>query len=222
MAKWRKRVANLGLDPQKELILCGIYYLFAVAVGLFAAFGFSPMWGLGSLAGGGIIVTLYISFRYQTLEEAQNAARIEAFIDAFDILKIFLFNGLNVYRSLEATIKYVKPALREPLLRLIEDIDGDKSLQPYISFARYFSTNIIEQLLVALYQYDTEGGSVRHIEGFEYMFAQFRTEQKRDQTRRYEERLDAMNMWPLLGAGIIAVNLLIGVVEIIMRAISEL
>ena len=220
--KWKKRIQDLGLDHRKELLSFIIAYAGTLGVGISITIFMSPTWGILVAGMAVLIVNFYYSYKYQLLEENRQQGRIHAFIDAFNVLKVFLSNGYNVYRSLEETIKYVKPQVREPLMLLVEDIDADKTLTPYIAFARLFKVNIIEQLMVALYQMDIEGGDIRQLEGFEYMFDQFRSEQKRDMTRRYEEQLDSMNTWPLLGAGIIAINLLIGVIGIIMEAIGEL
>jgi|GEM_PF-1438264 len=221
-SKWKKRMQALGLDYRKERLSLAITHIGAVGIGIAIAIFMSATWGILVIGISIAIVNFYYSYKYQLIEETGHQQRIHGFIDAFNVLKVFLSNGLNVYRSLEETIKYVKPQLREPLMRLLEDIDVDKTLAPYIAFARLFKINIVEQLMVALYQLDIEGGDIRQLEGFEYMFDQFRSEEKRDMTRRYEERLDGMNTWPLLGAGIIAINLLIGVIGIIMGAIGEL
>jgi hypothetical protein len=171
---------------------------------------------------GTIAVNLYQSMAYQTMLERREAGRVVAFIEAFTVIKIFVNNHYNVYRALEETIKYVKPIIREDLIRLVEDIDADKSIHPYVRFARGFPPLIVEQLMISLYQLDVEGGQSHSLAHFDYMFDQFQHQKMIDQKRRYEERLDAMNMWPLVGAGLIAINLLVGVIQIILGAISEL
>jgi hypothetical protein len=178
--------------------------------------------GLGLLGLTIIGLNLFLSNRYTVRIEALKQARVEAFIESFTIIKVFLGNNFNVYCALEEAIKYVKPRIREDLLRLLEDIDNDKSIDPYIRFARKFDPLVIEQLMIGLYQYDTEGGGINQLESFDYMFDQFRLHKSIESRRRYEERLDGMNLYPLLGAGIITMNLLFGVVIIILRAISEL
>jgi hypothetical protein len=222
MFNYSKYIAQLGYDRRKHMLIIallhGIFLLFSVLVSIFVSL---PA-GLGLFGLTIIGLNLFLSNRYTSRIEALKQARVEAFIESFTIIKVFLGNNFNVYCALEEAIKYVKPRIREDLLRLLEDIDNDKSIDPYIRFARKFDPLVIEQLMIGLYQYDTEGGGINQLESFDYMFDQFRLHKSIESRRRYEERLDGMNLYPLLGAGIITMNLLFGVVIVILRAISEL
>ena len=222
MFNYRKYFDQLGLNHRKQLRMIVMVHLVLLIIAIsIAAFG-SLQAGLGSFVLSIISLNLYLSNRYAGQIETAKQARVEAFIEAFTIIKIFLGNNFNVYCSLEEAIKYVKPQIREDLLRLLEDIDHDKSINPYIRFARKFHPLVIEQLMIGLYQYDTEGSGLGQLESFDYLFDQFRLQKSSEGRRRYEERLDGLNLYPLVGAGIITMNLLFGVIVIILRAISEL
>jgi hypothetical protein len=222
MFRIKHYIEKLGLAPRREYRRMIIVNTIVIMIAVASFLVMSIQVGFVVLIGGLFGVNLYQSLMYQQALERRENERISAFISAFTIIKIFVNNHFNVYRALEETIKYVKPIIREDLIRLLEDIDVDKSIHPYVRFARGFSPLIIEQLLIGLYQLDTEGGQVTSLANFDYMFDQFQHQKTIDQRRRYEERLDAMNMWPLIGAGIIALNLLFGVVGIIIGAINEL
>ncbi len=222
MLKIKYFCEQLGLSVHREVRRLLIMNLVVAASAVFVSFALSIHVGLLVMIVGVIVVNLYQSLAYQQAMERRQDERVAAFVDAFTIIKIFVNNHYNVYRAFEETIKYVKPVIREDLIRLLEDIDVDKSIHPYIRFARGFSPLVIEQLMIGLYQLDTEGGQMTALANFDYMFDQFQEQKKRDRQRRYEERLDAMNVWPLVGAGLIALNLLSGVIQIIIGAINEL
>ena len=221
MFDYKRYIALLGLDYRKELIKIIALNILAIPIGIGFGIMTSVIGGVISFFIALAFLNLFLSQGYEKALERRNEARTLAFIEAFSIIKIFINNAFNVYRSFEEAINYVKPIIREDLTRLLEDIDEDKTIQPYIKFARGFTPLIIEQLMIGLYQLDTEGG-VRHIEGFDFMFDKFQTQKVVELRRHYDERLDAMNMWPRLGAGIIALTLLLGVVQIILGAIGEL
>ena len=44
----------------------------------------------------------------------------------------------------------------------------------------------------------------------------------KEEMKKNEDRLDMMNVWPLMGAGLLAVAVIIGVVQIIGGVINEL
>ncbi|HAK05646.1 MAG TPA: hypothetical protein DCM23_02945 [Firmicutes bacterium] len=222
MFKYRQYFERLSLNAHHETIKILVFNIFVIPFSIM--FGLFTSW-IGGIISSGIgimLLNLFLSQGYQLQIEKNAEMRIMAFIDAFTIVKIFINNNYNVYRAIEETIRYVKPILKDDLTRLLEDIDIDKSVQPFVKFARTFAPLIIEELMIGLYQLDIQGGSRQQLEGFDYMFNQFETHKTNDQRRRYDDRLDSMNMWPLIGAGLIAIDLLIGVIEIIMRAISEL
>ncbi len=222
MFKYRQYFERLSLNAHHETIKILVFNIFVIPFSIM--FGLFTSWigGIISSVIGIMLLNLFLSQGYQLQIEKNAEMRIMAFIDAFTIVKIFINNNYNVYRAIEETIRYVKPILKDDLTRLLEDIDIDKSVQPFVKFARTFAPLIIEELMIGLYQLDIQGGSRQQLEGFDYMFNQFETHKTNDQRRRYDDRLDSMNMWPLIGAGLIAIDLLIGVIEIIMRAISEL
>ena len=222
MFKYRQYFERLSLNAHHETIKILVFNIFVIPFSIM--FGLFTSW-IGGIISSGIgimLLNLFLSQGYQLQIEKNAEMRIMAFIDAFTIVKIFINNNYNVYRAIEETIRYVKPILKDDLTRLLEDIDIDKSVQPFVKFARTFAPLIIEELMIGLYQLDIQGGSRQQLEGFDYMFNQFETHKTNNQRRRYDDRLDSMNMWPLIGAGLIAIDLLIGVIEIIMRAISEL
>ncbi len=222
MFKYRQYFERLSLNAHHETIKILVFNIFVIPFSIM--FGLFTSWigGIISSVIGIMLLNLFLSQGYQLQIEKNAEMRIMAFIDAFTIVKIFINNNYNVYRAIEETIRYVKPILKDDLTWLLEDIDIDKSVQPFVKFARTFAPLIIEELMIGLYQLDIQGGSRQQLEGFDYMFNQFETHKTNDQRRRYDDRLDSMNMWPLIGAGLIAIDLLIGVIEIIMRAISEL
>ena len=222
MFNYKRYIEQLQLDAKKEQRTILLLHISIVPIAMIMTMMGSWLYGVISILISIIVLNLFISNRYSIQLESRGQQRVDAFIEAFIIIKIFLNNQLNVYRSLEETTKYVKPLLREDMLRLLEDIDCDKTIDPFIRFARKFKPLVIEQLLVGLYQLDTEGGNVAQLEAFDYMFDQFRIQKSSDARRRYEDRLDSMNMYPLIGAGIITMNLLFGVIIIILGAISEL
>ncbi len=222
MFKIKYYCERLGLSVRREVRRVLIMNVVVAASAVLAGIALSIHVGILLFVVGAIVVNLYQSLAYQQAMERRIDERVAAFVEAFTVIKIFVSNHYNVYRAFEETIKYVKPLIREDLIRLLEDIDVDKSIQPYIRFARGFSPLVIEQLMIGLYQLDTEGGQMTALANFDYMFDQFQQQKKNDHQRRYEERLDAMNVWPLVGAGLIALNLLSGVIQIIIGAINEL
>ncbi len=213
---------QLGLNPKNEKLKIMLWQMVSLPLTIMLLQAQKYLLAIGGLIIGTIIINFYLMHKYQVALEQLESERVSAFIEAFAVIKIFLANQFNVYRAIEEAIKYVPKVIREDMFRLLEDIDTDKSIQPYVKFSKKFKPLIIEQLMIGLYQLDAEGSGLMQLDAYDYLFDQFQTQKTNDARIGYEGRLDSMNMWPLLGAGIITINLLFGIINLILEAISEL
>jgi hypothetical protein len=76
--------------------------------------------------------------------------RENEFIKVISYFKIFITNNFNVYSSFKATLPYASIWLKEEIEKLLNEIDVDKSIQPFINFASLGITAIVSIIIMTL------------------------------------------------------------------------
>ena len=148
-------------------------------------------------------------------KKSEEEEKLESeFIDFFSYFSIYVQDGFNVYKALEASLPYSKGELKARLQGLLSQIDQDKSLTPYLCFASKFSSIEIREVMLAIYQMVDQGPSGVYLQQFLRLFSNL-ADQKRDRAQnRYLEKLDTLDFLPLLGGGISMLTLMVALLEI--------
>ena len=190
--KTKERIINLGLNLRKEITLFIILNVSILLIGITLVILLKNLLLLIAVFFVLLVTNyLYIS-RYQSLE-----------------------NGFNVYTSLKEVSEFANPFLHEKLLYLLHQIDEDKSVQPFINFAKNFDELIIEQLFISSYQMVDEGNNSSYLRQFELIFNKLSNEIYNNEFLKKEKRLSSTTMFPLIGSGLLIIMITIGVVEVI-------
>lgn len=167
------------------------------------------------------LLYLYIS-RYSSLKSKIYSDREDEFLKVISYFKIFLTNGFNVYQAFEALLPYCSSFLKEEVEKLLISIDEDKSVQPFIDFAKLFDNLLIENILLAIYQMIEEGENANNLSHFSLIFDDIAKSNQEILEQKKEKSLDTMNIFPLIGAGYITIVLIFGVFTIIGGLIDVL
>ena len=88
------------------------------------------------------------------------------FANLLSYLLVFLENKFNVYQSLQLASGYCKKIISDDIEKLLLDIDLDKSIMPYQSFAKNFKSNVIYQVIMMIYQLDANGYDAKYLNNF--------------------------------------------------------
>lgn len=207
-------IAYLGLNYRNEIIK--LFLVNAISISLIASsiifikqIYLTIFLGLGTVMFNYLLLSSYSSKRHKLMEE-----RKEEFIQLLTYFSIYISSGTNVYHAFECIIPYASEALGNDLKIFLENIDRDKSVTPYVDFAKTFNSSDIENVLNSIYQMVEDDNSNRLLR-FESVF----DELKRNQKKRYlddkSKSLDLMNNFAIFGAGLVAIILTIGVVNVI-------
>lgn len=117
-----------------------------------------------------IVMPLLLSFIKKNEEKKRNKKIMESkeyeFANMLSYLLVFLENNFNVYQSIKMSMSFTQNILAEDLGKLIEDIDLDKSIQPYQNFANKFNSTIIYQIVMMIYQLDVNGYDPKYLYNF--------------------------------------------------------
>ena len=214
MKKLKDKLEFLGLDFRKEMIFFVLFsVLFAgvtVAFLFWRGLGFLTMFPLLGYAG----FAFFFFTRYGAMVNRKLEQYNREFVNLFTFFGVFVSDGFTVYRSLEMVKEYASDALAPHFAKLLQDIDEDKSVEPYVRFASVFRDVSVKEVMLAVYQMVDEGEGGVYIRQFQRLFGKLSdTRHSIDEARRLD-RLDTLSFLPLCGAGIAMLSLTMSVMEV--------
>lgn len=164
---------------------------------------------------------LYFS-RYTNKIEQINKKNIEDFSNLFSYFRIYIHNGFSVYSALKEIMLFASPELRELLEILIRDIDNDKTVQPFVKFARNFNEIIVEEMMISIYQMIDDGEQSEYLQQFELIFDKFSEVMYQKSLRSKDSKLGTLSSAPLVGSCFLIIALTIGIMSVIGGMINGL
>ena len=215
MNKLKERLIRLNISFRKELIryiiisvvliiiftvvslLTKIYYLFIVMALVLLGFSY-----------------LYIS-RYKSIEDKRKQNDLLEFVNLFAFFRIYLKNGLNVYSALKEMINFANPNLKELFQKLIDEIDENKTVEPFIKFAKYFNNLLVEEMMVSVYQIIDDGSDSNHLIQFELIYDKFSETLQKERMNAKDKSLANITVSALVGSAYLITVITIGIISIL-------
>lgn len=222
MSSLKDKIIRAGYSVKKEISVTVIIDIVLVLITVVAFYFLKNYIVIG--AGAGVIVFftyIYLS-RFDSIIKEQDADNIKNFVGVFTFFKIYLKNGYNVYSALKEIMVFSNPFVAEKISTLLFDIDGDKSVKPFIKFARNFNLLLIEQLLISVYQMIDAGSNESYLQQFEMLFAKLSDENYQNDFNQKEKKLSSMTFFPLIGSGLLIVMITLGVLAVIGEMVNGL
>lgn len=136
--------------------------------------------------------------------------------------KTYIKNDYSVYQCFVEISNFTSGLLLERINKLIEEIDNDKSITPFINFSNHFHSMQIEQLMICLYQMVDEGTNLAYLQQFELLFAKLREESLKDELDHKYKSLSSATIFPLIGSALLIVMITFGIIEVIGESLNGL
>lgn len=215
MNKIKELFTFIGLDYKKELIKLSIINAFIIILTIilytFLKHILILLVGITLLiAANGFIYTLISSKKNQIILK-----RDEEFITLITYFQSFISNGQNVYTAFKSCIEYSSIWMKEQLNELLMMIDENKTVTPFLSFAKKFTKSYVETTMISIFQMVDEGENNEHLQHFNAYFDQIILMNKKEKIDRKKKSLEVMPIFPLIGAGIITILMTLGIITII-------
>ena len=208
-------IRYVGLSIKRELIIfilmnlllaSGVVLLFYFKVTNFIIFmliAFIP-----------ILDYLYLS-RYKSLVRKIEENHNNEFISLLSYFELFISNHNNVYRSFEMLETYASEWMGNKISFMLEEIDQDKSVAPYIKFAKNFTYLAIENVMVSIFQMVEQGTNNENLMQFDFVFTSLNNVLVSTKVDYHEKSISSLNAFPLVGAGLITLTLTLSIVSIL-------
>jgi hypothetical protein len=153
------------------------------------------------------------SFRSASGKEEE--ALQKEFVQIFAYFAIYIRDGLPVYHALEECLHYASEPMEKRLRGLLDGIDHDKTVAPFVAFGDSFHSMEIRQLLISIYRMVDEGGNESYIRQFSVLFDSLQATKKKEELERTDSRLGSLGMLAMGDSALIMLLVTIGIVQII-------
>ena len=215
MNKLKERLIRLNISFRKELIryiiiaaiLLVIFTVVSILTKNYFLFIVMALVLLG-------FTYLYV-FRYKAMEDKRKQNDLLEFVNLFAFFRIYLKNGLNVYAALKEMINFANQNLRELFQKLIDEIDENKSVEPFIKFAKYFNNLLVEEMMVSVYQIIDDGSDSNHLVQFELIYDKFSETLQKDRLNAKDKSLANLTVSALVGSAYLITVITIGIISIL-------
>jgi hypothetical protein len=211
-----------NLHPKKELFFLALLDLFLVILSFFA---YQQSQSVISIGGFGLVIVLADYFflgRGDRLLKAQKEKFEAEFVHIFAYFSIFIENGFPVYPALSEAKRFASPALAEKMGKLLQGIDEDKTVTPFLAFAEIFPSLEIRQVMISIYKMAEEGGGEAYIRQFQTIFASLASQKRKDLLGKTKSRLEGLCFLPLIDSGVTMGLIVIGIVIVIGDLVNGL
>ena len=148
-------------------------------------------------------------------EKRIEKARVDELIGLLAYFEMFISNGNNIYTSFRMLIPYSSIFMEEAINDLLNQIDVDKSVGPYIEFASKFSNRIIESLMLSIFQMVDNGENGEQFQEFNFLFSGVSKDHQLSKIDSKMKGLSTLDSIPLFGAGAITIILAMSILSIV-------
>lgn len=216
----KENIEFTGQNYKKELIKIALINIF-LFLGIFAVFYFTRQITLTIFASMSLVIIDYFLFSsYGTKKRLILAAREEEFIVIISYFEIFIHNNKNVYQALKLCLPYCSSWMKEKIEALLKDIDKDKSVLPFVTFANNFTTPIVGNVMLSIYQMIEQGESNSQMTQFTIIFDQLSKSHQQDLIDKKARSLDSLSSFPLIGAGGITILVTFCIISLLGEMIN--
>lgn len=220
MQKLREKMIYLGFNPKKEyqkLILVDAIFFALAALSLILL---KSMLYFGGMLGFALLFTIFFLTRYGTQIDKENALNLEEFCNLFAYFKIYIHNGYNVYSALKEISKFANNSLKKLLDELIHEIDVDKTIEPFVKFAKKFNEIIVEEMMLTIYQMVDDGINSEHLIQYELIFDKFSDLMYQRTLKQKDSKLATISSGCLVASSYLMIVLTIGIISVIGELIN--
>lgn len=145
---------------------------------------------------------------------------LSEFIEVFTHFRIALDSEDNVYHALEACAKLSKGMLNEHLINLIETIEHNHTVMPFVEFAKKFNNPFVMHIMIHIYLLVDHGMESSRLWQFNYVFEELIKTNNEQQLRVHTDSYERFNMLLFLGSGVVIITIMINILGMIGGAIG--
>ncbi len=147
-----------------------------------------------------IIIPIFLFHIFQLEKKYHHliASKEIAFFGFYRNLINLLENKVIIYNALKETIDFVDETIKNDVLKLIENIENDSSIQPFIEFSNQFENIQIKQMILILYQSQENSKNAQLLENMGNTLFQIQDEAINEYVEKEVKSLEKFYLFPLI------------------------
>ena len=210
----KNNMAELGLNPTREYVILLVFILIFFGAGGAFAYLRSNYYFLLVPLGASIIFAYAFFARYGWKIGKRRRAEEEEFVKLFTYFQVYLNDGYNIYNALNSIVPFASPTMRLRLEQLIQDIDSDKTITPFVEFGNAFEDIQVRQVMLSIFQMVDQGTSDAYLQQFRHIFGRLSDQKHALYKQKRIEKVTNLSFLPLVGSGVSMMMLLAALMEI--------
>lgn len=162
-----------------------------------------------------LLLDFFLLARYNDKKQMILKAREDELVSIISYFEVYIQNNNNVYQSFVQLIPYCSDWMKDKIETLLNEIDTNKTVQPFINFANNFQQLSSHSLMLSIYQMVDQGENSDQLLQFNVIFDELSRNRNKEMIEQKEKALSNMSTFPLVGAGMITVTLTISILTIL-------
>ena len=220
--RFKNYLTQLGFNYKKETTLIFIANLICLCGALAIYYFTKQLYIALSSCLSLVVINFLFYYRYSSKKKYLISDHEEEFVNVISYFQIFISNNFNVYTSFKSIVPYCSEWMADKINIFLFEIDNDKTIKPFIEFAKNFKTSIAHNVMLSIYQMVDEGSNGTHILQFSILFEQLSRTNQLALINKKDRSLGALSSLPLVGAGAITLLLTFGIMSIMGEMINVL
>lgn len=161
------------------------------------------------------LLDFFLLTRYNDKKQAILKNRENELVAIISYFEVYIQNNNNVYQSFAQLVPYCSDWMKEKIETMLTEIDNDKTVQPFINFAKNFQQLSSHSLMLSIYQMIDQGENSEQLLQFNIIFDELSNNRNKEMINQQDRALSNMSTFPLIGAGLITVTLTISILTIL-------
>jgi len=211
-----------GLSPKREFVTLAFIDVLFLVLGVYLYLAEKQLMSALGMVLLIVFADYFLLSKAKRLQKTKNEAMENEFVRLFSYCSIYLRDGLPVYHALEEVIRYATPEMQEKLRALLQGIDQDKSVAPYIEFSSGFAALEIRQVMISLYKIADDGGGEAYLRQFAILFESLANDKRKNELAKTEGMLNNLCMLPLIDSAMSMILITVGIVIVIGGLVNGL
>ena len=161
------------------------------------------------------LLDFFLLTRYNDKKQAILKNRENELVAIISYFEVYIQNNNNVYQSFAQLVPYCSDWMKEKIETMLAEIDNDKTVQPFINFAKNFQQLSSHSLMLSIYQMIDQGENSEQLLQFNVIFDELSKNRNKELVSNQDRALSNMSTFPLIGAGLITITLTISILTIL-------
>lgn len=220
--KWREQIEELGYSYRKEVLKIVLSNAAIITSFVLLNFFLKELLIIVFSIVAILFINYYLFSFYSSKKAQLEKAYCEELISLLSYFQTFITNNNTVYQSFQKMGDFASPWMKEKIALFLANIDGDKSVKPFMDFALNFTNNIMKNLMLSIYQMVDQGQNSLQLSQFTVLFQSITNNYNAEMKVKKQKSLSQMTAFPLLGAGAIVMVLSFSIISVVGDMVNVL